>query len=108
MQNGGTMQNAAHHVLRASLVVALLATTTVAAPAQPETGPSCAATIRAVMADITARDLATNGAPPLNAFVTLNPFAVVQAEALDRAAAAGEPKGALFCVPVAVKDNFDT
>ena len=37
-----------------------------------------------------------------------NPSAVAQAEALDRAAAAGEPKGPLFCMPVAVKDNFDT
>ena len=46
--------------------------------------------------------------PPLNAFLTLNPNAVAQAEALDRAVAAGEPKGPLFCVPVAVKDNFDT
>src|SRR5262249_40498286 len=40
--------------------------------------------------------------------LTLNPFAIAQAEALDRAAAAGEAKGPLFCMPVAVKDNFDT
>jgi Asp-tRNA(Asn)/Glu-tRNA(Gln) amidotransferase A subunit family amidase len=30
------------------------------------------------------------------------------ADVLDRAAAAGTPKGPLFCMPVAVKDNFDT
>ena len=104
----GAMQNAAYHMFRASLVVALLAATTIVAPAQPETSPSCAATIRAVMADIAARDLATNDGPPLNAFLTLNPFAVAQAEALDRAVAAGDAKGPLFCMPVAVKDNFDT
>jgi aspartyl-tRNA(Asn)/glutamyl-tRNA(Gln) amidotransferase subunit A len=103
------MQNAARHMTRRlSLAAALFATITITASAQPETSASCAATIRAVMADIAARDLATNGAPPLNAFLTLNPSAIAQAEALDRAAAAGEAKGPLFCLPVAVKDNFDT
>jgi Asp-tRNA(Asn)/Glu-tRNA(Gln) amidotransferase A subunit family amidase len=70
--------------------------------------PACAAAIRAVQADIAARDLDTSQGPPLNAFLTLNPNAVAQAEALDRRTAAGEPRGPLFCVPVAVKDNFDT
>src|SRR5262245_35501009 len=69
---------------------------------------SCAATIRAVLADIAARDLDTSQGPPLNAFLTLNPNAVAQAETLDRNAAAGTPKGPLFCLPIAVKDNFDT
>jgi amidase len=79
-----------------------------AAHTQEGVGPPCAARIRAVLADIAARDLDTSRGPPLNAFLTLNPNAVAQAEALDRAAAAGEAKGALACVPVAVKDNFDT
>ena len=70
--------------------------------------PACAAAIRAVQADIAARDLDTSQGPPLNAFLTLNPNAVAQAEALDRRTAAGEPRGPLFCMPVAVKDNFDT
>jgi len=69
---------------------------------------SCAAVIRAVLADIAGRDLDTSQGPPLNAFLTLNPNAVAQAEALDRRTAAGEPRGPLFCMPVAVKDNFDT
>jgi amidase len=77
-------------------------------PAQERAGGTCAASIRAVLADIARRDLDTSEGPPLNAFLTLNSNAVAQAEALDRAAAAGNPKGALFCMPVAVKDNFDT
>jgi amidase len=77
-------------------------------PAQERAGGACAVTIRAVLADIAKRDLDTSEGPPLNAFLTLNASAVAQAEALDRDAAAGKPKGSLFCVPVAVKDNFDT
>jgi amidase len=69
---------------------------------------SCAAAIRAVLNDIARRDLDTSEGPPLNAFLALNPSAIAQAEALDRRAAAGETRGPLFCVPVAVKDNFDT
>src|SRR5690606_14564560 len=46
--------------------------------------------------------------PPLNAFLTLNASAIAQAEDLDRKSARGEPRGPLHCVPVAVKDNFDT
>ena len=59
---------------------------------------SCVAAIRAVLTDIAARDLNTSAGPPLNAFLTLNPSAMEQAEALDRKTAAGDPKGALFCV----------
>ncbi len=65
---------------------------------------SCVSKIAAVLADIAARDLDTTEGPPLNAFLALNPSALAQAEALDR----GEQRGPLFCVPVAVKDNFDT
>jgi amidase len=78
------------------------------ARAQDGTGGSCAAAIRGVLDDIIRRDLDTSEGPPLNAFVALNPSAVAQAEALDRRVAAGETRGPLFCVPVAVKDNFDT
>jgi amidase len=81
---------------------------TLPAAGQDAGAASCAATIRTLIADIAARDLDTSRGPPLNAFLALNPNAVAQAEALDRAAAAGTPKGPLFCVPVAVKDNFDT
>ncbi len=78
------------------------------AHAQSGAPGSCAVAIRAVLDDIARRDLDTSEGPPLNAFLTLNPNAMAQAEALDRKAAAGEPRGPLFCVPVAVKDNFDT
>jgi amidase len=79
-----------------------------AAHTQEGVGPSCAAKIRAMLADIAARDLDTSRGPPLNAFLTLNANAPARAEAFDRAATAGEAKGALACVPVAVKDNFDS
>jgi Asp-tRNA(Asn)/Glu-tRNA(Gln) amidotransferase A subunit family amidase len=69
---------------------------------------SCAATIRAVLDDIARRDLDTSEGPPRNAFLALNPSAIAQAEHLDREAASGRAKGPLFCVPVAVKDNFAT
>jgi amidase len=90
----------------AMLAAALVAGLAGPAQAQERLPGSCAATIRAVLADIAARDLDTSRGPPLNAFLTLNPNAVAQAAALDRDAAAGEPRGALSCVPVAVKDNF--
>ena len=69
---------------------------------------SCADRIRAVFADIAARDLDTAGGPPLNAFLTLNAAAIADAEALDRKVADGAVRGPMHCVPVAVKDNFDT
>jgi Asp-tRNA(Asn)/Glu-tRNA(Gln) amidotransferase A subunit family amidase len=80
----------------------------VPAVAQQGSGDFCAAKIRAVMDDIAARDLDTSQGPPLNAFLTLNSSAVAQAEELDRRSARGEPRGSMHCVPVAVKDNFDT
>ena len=92
----------------ASALLAIASLAFAAGGAHAQTDGSCAAAIRAVLADIAARDLDTSQGPPLNAFIALNPNAVAQAEALDRKAAAGEPKGPLFCVPVAVKDNFDT
>ncbi len=84
-------------------VLALLAVT----PAAAEEA-SCAARIAGVMAGIAARDLDTSRGPPLNAFLTLNPYAVAEAEALDRETAAGKPQGPLHCMPVAVKDNYAT
>src|SRR5437588_12141760 len=68
----------------------------------------CASTIAEVLRSIAAKDLDTSHGPPLNAFFTLNPSAISQAEALDRAVDAGIPRGPLHCVPVAVKDNYDT
>ncbi|MCP9835152.1 amidase [Cyanobium sp. La Preciosa 7G6] len=77
------------------------------APAAAATpAPSCVARITAVQREILHRNLATGSGPPLNAFQQLNPYALEQAAALDRARAAGAPAGPLDCLPVAVKDNF--
>ena len=44
----------------------------------------------------------------INAITVLNPNALTRADSIDAAVAAGEQLGALFCVPMLVKDNFDT
>ncbi|MEA5444118.1 amidase family protein, partial [Cyanobium gracile] len=79
-----------------------------AAPALESPPSTCEARIRAVQAEILRRNLATGSGPPLNAFQQLNPYALEQAAAHDRARAAGAPAGPLDCLPLAVKDNFAT
>ena len=44
----------------------------------------------------------------LNAITVLNPSALRQADEIDAALALGTELGPLFCVPMLVKDNFDT
>ena len=44
----------------------------------------------------------------VNAITVLNPNALARADEIDAAVAAGEELGPLFCVPMLVKDNFDT
>lgn len=44
----------------------------------------------------------------LNAVTTVNPAALDRADSLDAARAGGESMGPLHCVPMLVKDNFDT
>lgn len=44
----------------------------------------------------------------INAITEVNPRALAVADSIDAALAAGEEPGALFCVPILVKDNFDT
>lgn len=46
--------------------------------------------------------------PALNAIVTLNPQALATAELLDASYAARGPVGPLHCIPLIVKDNFET
>jgi Asp-tRNA(Asn)/Glu-tRNA(Gln) amidotransferase A subunit family amidase len=46
--------------------------------------------------------------PAINAIVVTNPDALALADELDRRFAAGGPVGALHCVPMIVKDNFET
>jgi len=63
--------------------------------------------------ELAQRTLARIGAvddagPALNAVLETNPDLLAQADALDAAWAAGGPVGPLHCVPLAVKDNYDT
>ncbi len=44
----------------------------------------------------------------INAITVLNPRALERADRLDASLGAGEETGPLFCVPMLVKDNFDT
>ncbi|MCE9601359.1 MAG: amidase [Gemmatimonadetes bacterium] len=46
--------------------------------------------------------------PAINALVTINPVALATADSLDAVQARGGPLGALHCVPMIVKDNFET
>jgi Asp-tRNA(Asn)/Glu-tRNA(Gln) amidotransferase A subunit family amidase len=44
----------------------------------------------------------------VNAIITLNPNALSIADSLDEQLAAGNATGPLFCVPILLKDNYDT
>ncbi len=44
----------------------------------------------------------------VHAITVVNPEALATADSLDRALADGRDTGALFCVPMLVKDNYDT
>src|SRR5262245_50282622 len=46
--------------------------------------------------------------PELNALVEINQHALEQADELDRRFRTSEPVGPLHCVPIIVKDNFET
>ncbi len=46
--------------------------------------------------------------PAINALVTVNPQALAIADSLDRRYAAAGPVGPLHCIPMIVKDNFET
>ncbi|KAL8829798.1 MAG: hypothetical protein Q9191_001801 [Dirinaria sp. TL-2023a] len=46
--------------------------------------------------------------PSINAIISLNAQALAAADALDLALAAGNATGSLFCIPVLLKDNYDT
>ncbi|WP_164156542.1 amidase [Sandarakinorhabdus rubra] len=66
---------------------------------------TCRGLVDAYLARITAYD--KNG-PAVNAIVTINPDATSIADDLDRRFAAGGLTGPLHCVPMIVKDNFET
>jgi len=46
--------------------------------------------------------------PVVNALVVVHPRALAVADSLDQVQAAGGPRGPLHCVPLIVKDNYDT
>lgn len=44
----------------------------------------------------------------INAFISFNPDALSIADEMDKALAAGNATEPLFCIPILLKDNFDT
>lgn len=64
---------------------------------------TCRAVVQAHLDRIDAYDEGT-----INAITVVNPRALERADSLDAAAGRGESRGALHCVPMLVKDNFDT
>lgn len=61
---------------------------------------------RGVVESFIARIEAYN--PALNAIITLNPNALTLADEQDMSLATGNATGSLFCIPVLLKDNYDT
>ena len=66
---------------------------------------TCHALVSTYLDRIAAYDKA---GPKLNAILTLNPHALAQADALDAAFARHGATGPLYCVPVVLKDNYNT
>jgi len=65
---------------------------------------SCVDIVRGYQQRIDAYDKSSG----LNAVIFNNPNAIAKAEQLDARIAAGDAVGPLFCVPVLLKDNYDT
>ena len=63
-------------------------------------------TCRGVVESFIARIEAFN--PTINAIITLNPNAITIADNMDTALAAGNASSPLFCIPILLKDNYDT
>ncbi len=66
---------------------------------------TCHALVEKYLARIAAYD---KRGPAINALVTLNPDALAIADSLDRRFAKEGPTGPLHCVPMIVKDNYET
>lgn len=66
---------------------------------------TCRGLVRDYLARIDAYD--KNG-PAINAIIVVNPDALAVADSLDAVQAAGKPLGPLHCIPMIVKDNYDT
>lgn len=65
---------------------------------------SCRVVVQAHLDRIEAYDRSSG----LHAITEVNPRALERADSIDRALAAGENPGSLFCAPLLVKDNFNT
>lgn len=63
------------------------------------------ATCREIVSNHLARIEAFN--PTINALISLNPDALVIADSMDLQISRGNATGALLCIPILVKDNFD-
>ncbi|KAI8943161.1 hypothetical protein NX059_001190 [Plenodomus lindquistii] len=63
-------------------------------------------TCREVVSSFLARIEAHNNRT--NAIISLNPYALATADSLDEQLAAGNATGPLFCIPILLKDNYDT
>ncbi len=66
---------------------------------------TCRTLVQGYLARIEAYD---KRGPGLNAIIVINPDALAIADSLDRRFRASGPAGPLHCVPMIVKDNFDT
>jgi amidase len=108
------------------LIPALLAITIFASPAAAQRRPALdlvETTIPAVHAALRSGAASCHGivqgyldrvaaydktGPAINSLIVVNPRALALADSLDRYAAAGGRLGALHCIPIIVKDNFQT
>ena len=66
---------------------------------------TCRELVNAYLRRIAAYDAS---GPAINAIVVIHPQALAIADALDRRFAGGGPVGPMHCVPVIVKDNYET
>ena len=66
---------------------------------------TCRGLVERYLARIAAYD---KTGPAINSLVVVNPRAPALADSLDSVRRRNEPMGALFCVPMIVKDNFET
>ncbi len=66
---------------------------------------TCRALVQQYLARIDAYD---KQGPAINAIVVTNPSALLEADQLDRRYKASGPTGPLHCIPLLVKDNFET
>ncbi|KAL2353532.1 amidase signature domain-containing protein [Cryomyces antarcticus] len=64
------------------------------------------ATCREVVSSFLSRIESLNS--HVNAIITLNPHALTVADSMDQVLAAGNATSPLFCIPILLKDNYDT